>query len=222
MSQWKRIVKHLHDAPHISGQDECFFVMEYIRGGGYQASRANQLIINFKKSKNTQNPAETHHIDRSIDEFTAALTAPIEYYCRQLEQPVGLVSIPRAKLKTDSGYSDGLEVVGLKLASKFGNRIRLETPIVNKKSREKSSQTGETRNRQYIEGVKANFEWRGLHSRPRILLIYDDVLTSGAQFTAVKEFINQNIDEPDRPKMVGLFWAKAIHPNPVDQIKELE
>ena len=185
-------------------------MMEYTSGGGYNASEANQLIWNIKKPNPRPGSAEFHHKKRSVQKFADDLGVVVEYYCSRSEKPVGLVSVPPSKLKTDPGYNDSLDLVGGMLKNRFGDQIQIEVPITIKMSREKSSQTGVNRTRKFVDSLKANFEWRRFRSPVRFILIYDDVITSGSQFVATREFINDNLPRPDRPTMVGLFWAKAV------------
>ena len=49
----------------------------------------------------------------------------------------------------------------------------------------------------------------GFSSRePDILIVFDDVITTGSQFRAYSEFVFENMKK--LPNMIGLFWCKAI------------
>lgn len=183
--------------------------MRYTPGGGWQASTPNQLIFNFKKPKDLKNQAERPHKEKAVAEFIATLAPVVQYFCKHHKQPVALMSILTSKIESDPDYGDGLDLVGESLKGQLGDQIQLESPIANKKSQIKSSQSKNHRNRQLIDSLKTNFRWSGFNIRPQTLLIYDDVITTGAHFVATREFIYENMAEPHRPPIFGLFWAKA-------------
>ena len=206
---WRRLGDE-HKPTHIDRlEDDCYFLLDYTPGGGYQASEDNQLVLNLKTNpKAAKSPRHRHRIRLSVKGFAEALHRPIDYY-RRLFSRISLVPIPNSKSKTDPDHHDNLEIIGQILQSKFGQRIKLENPIANKFTRRKASKTFGVRDRQYIERLKANFHWLGLSNQPELIIIYDDVITSGAQFRAVKEFISANLEHQPKPRMIGFFWART-------------
>ncbi len=204
---WRRLGGK-HKPYHIDQiDDDCYFILDYTPRGGYPASDDNQLVFDLKADpKAVAGQRRRHHIRLSVKNFAEALMKPITYY-RQFFRHISLIPIPNSKSKDDPKYHNNLEVVGQMLESKFDQQVKLETPIVNKAARRKACQTGRRRDRQYINQLKANFRWLGLNNHPELIIIYDDVITSGAQFKAVKEFILSNLKNQPRPRIVGLFWA---------------
>ena len=47
MQKWQKL--HFEEIRYLKESDKCFYFMEYIIGGKWQASEANSLIYNFKK-----------------------------------------------------------------------------------------------------------------------------------------------------------------------------
>ena len=183
--------------------------MEYTIGGDWQASNANSLILNFKKSKILNCPNEERYKSEAVSQFADSMVTVVKDICQQHKQPVALMSIPTSKLKTDRKYSDSLDLVGECLKQKLGDWIQIEAPIVIKESVDKSSLSKRPRNRQFVDNLKSNFLWVGFSNQPSMLVVYDDVITSGGHFAAIKEFIDENTTGPDKTQILGLFWAKS-------------
>ena len=90
-------------------------------------------------------------------------------------------------------------------------------PSLNRclQSREQSSMTGEIRDERYVQKLKNNFSWVWNHSKnPDFFLVFDDVITTGAQFRAYSDFVLENMKNP--PRIVGRLWAKAIEEEVLD------
>ena len=82
----------------------------------------------------------------------------------------------------------------------------MEQPLATLKEREAVKQIAHRRDRVYVDQIKQNYKWLGFEREIKLLLVIDDVITSGGQFKAFKESIANH-----RPKMamVGLFWART-------------
>ena len=188
--------------------------MEYIKGGGWQASPANSLIYNFKKDLKKIN--ESQYIESqkryrkdAIDRFYKDLSDPMSIILQKYKKSINISFIPTSKSKKDSEYNDRFELVCKKLKAKFQNNISFHFPIEVITSRKKSSQRQEFRGKERIKELKDNFCWINFPSNePGTLVIFDDVITTGSQFKAYKEFLLEKMKK--EPKIIGLFWAKAI------------
>ena len=96
------------------------------------------------------------------------------------------------------------------LKKMFMDKIVIETPVATIESREPSSIAGGRHGRRYVEELKANLEWLGFKRKPDMLIVFDDVITTGAHFKALKELIEENSVRP--PQIIGLFWARGQKP----------
>ena len=113
-------------------------------------------------------------------------------------------------------------MVCAKLKKEFQNQLSFHFPIEVIHSRAQSSRSGHVRDEKYIAELKKSFSWIGFPLKePDILIIIDDVITTGAQFRAYKEFLLENIQKkPER--IIGLFWAKAIKLETIGAIDDIE
>ena len=210
--KWQKISLN-HRIEHVNPKnDECYFLMVYTPRAGYDTSEANSRIYNFKaREKNANNLEHLRHIERRRLDFANDLEPAIESLAKS--NPAGtasLIFIPTSKRPDHPDYNNGFEIVCEHLKKIFGQKIVIETPVEIIESRESSSTAGGRRDRRYIEELKSNLKWLGLEYEPDTLIIFDDVITTGAHFRALKELIVANSARP--PQVIGLFWALSQKP----------
>ena len=58
------------------------------------------------------------------------------------------------------------------------------------------------------EDIKKNYMWKGFKNTPEKIGIVDDVLTTGAHFRAMSDFLKEN---GYRGQIVGIFWSRAVY-----------
>lgn len=206
---WQKISLN-HNIAHIDpSKDECYFYMIYTPGGGFQASQANSRIYNFKATE--QNPKKPlKYIQESRREFAKDLKPAIQTILNlSPANTTSLAFIPTSKHRQDPNYNGNFEEVCKYLKDEFKDMLLIETPVEIIKSRQSSAIATGHRGREYIEQLKSNFKWKGLKYKANILVLFDDVLTTGSHFKAIKEVIEANIQsEPLR--IIGLFWALSL------------
>ena len=115
--------------------------------------------------------------------------------------------IPSSKVKNDIEYNNRFEDLFKKLLESRPN-LSVEWPVTIKKT-VRTSRYGGPREPTLI---KQNYKWNGFkkNTPPKILCILDDVLTTGAHFRAISDFLKEN-----RYKgiIVGIFWARTVWPS---------
>ena len=213
MAKWEKIRPDPETLRHIKESDKCHHLMEYTKRGGWEASAANSLISNFKKGYfnpdgKKRSPAEIKYREDTIRQFADDLYQFLKKAPQ--EKLVNISFIPTSKSKKDPKYDDRFELVCKKLSEKFKNdpRFLLKNPIEILKSRKQSSMTSEIRDERYVQKSKNNFSWVWNHSKtPDFFLVFDDVITTGAQFRAYSDLIVENVPNS---LIIGLFWAKAV------------
>lgn len=113
--------------------------------------------------------------------------------------------VPSSKPPEDPDYNDNFEAVCKHVKEMLGSKIIIEQPFEIIQTRTPSSLTGGRRDRQYVEQLKSNLKRLDFTQKPAALIIFDDVITTGAHFIAVKELLIENL--PQAPTITGLFWA---------------
>lgn len=216
--KWKKLINYSDDDiqsfvdvttfRHIVRDDKCFYLMEWIKKGGYH-SKANSLILNFKNLPKATRQNPRYHKDNAIKQFAKDLFFPLEQIIEKYSgKSIFCFFIPSSTSQNDTNYDDRFERVCNHLKNKFQDKIHFKQPIKVKNSRERSSKSEEFRGDSYVKSIKESFSWEGLHTTPDVIVIFDDVITAGSQFRACKELILEKTQ--NNSLIIGLFWSKAI------------
>ena len=194
------------DHPHLSDEDDCFFLGEYTAykdtaHKGFAYSKTNSLISNFKKSVDTRGEPQWNYKIDAISKIAKAF--------RNALRPEKLgyltfVPIPPSKAKTDHLYDDRL----IKMLQKISPTQVLDVReiIVQKTS---TIAAHESEERPTPAQIEQFYEFKKLQNKPtpELIAIVDDVLTTGAHFIAVKNILSKHF-----PKVgiFGLFIARRV------------
>ena len=113
-------------------------------------------------------------------------------------------AIPSSKHKDNFEYDRRFEDFFEEFL-KLRPNLNIEWPIDIKQTGQASHQGG-LRN---PEECKNNYIWKGFSSKKSLgkLCVFDDVLTTGAHFRAVSDFLREN---GYKGQIIGIFWSRAI------------
>ena len=189
-----------HSHPHIKTTDQCLYFREYLSKKGYKGGQTNSLIKNFKKSPDKKQTHQWPHRTRAIKTFSKELEILFN-----LILTATITAIPTSTAKNDPQYDNRFEDLFTELKKSLP-KLTIEWPVEIKRTTEASHKTGQRQ----IRDIKSNYIWKGLqHKPPEQLFIIDDVLTTGAHFRAISDFLNEN---KYTGQITGVFWAKAVVP----------
>ena len=194
---------HVLNPPHshhyIKDSDICLYRREYISGAGYQGGPTNSLILNFKKAPPRKtNSSAWKHRQKAIKQFKNE----IEILFKK-DLSITITAIPSSKDKAHPEYDHRFEDLFTELL-KSRPSLKVEWPIEVKETRQASHLSGE-RN---PEDIKKNYIWKGFEdSRIKKLCVFDDVLTTGANFRAMSDFLMEN---RYAGRIIGIFWSRVI------------
>jgi len=194
---WKSIDQiSLTTIRHLRADDVCIYAKDYISGAGFQGGVVNSDILNFKKTKDVSGQ---HYRTQAIHKF--ALEASELFDCDKGKKYT-VTAIPSSKAKTDPLYDDRFEDFFSQLKN-FCPCIDIVWPVSLRETI-KSAHHGGTRE---PNEIRKNYVYEGfLEEAPEFIIVFDDVLTSGAHFRACKDFL---LASGYTGKIYGVFWAKA-------------
>ena len=194
------------DHHYLSDDDACYYFVDYTAGAGYGFSDANNLIHNFKKPTTYKGQAPWHYKNAAISRiaglFRDHLSGIIDF------NACTLVPIPGSKTKSNPAYDDRM-VRTLQLYTR-DTAADLRELIVLKKDRDASHASGSRPGPRAIRSLLALDPALGDGLEDTVVL-FDDVLTTGAHFVACKQLIRQAY--PDK-QVMGIFVARTIHQPP--------
>ena len=196
--KWQRL-ENPHLYTYIKEDDICIYARDYIGGHkGYQAGDTNSLILNFKKPPSKKNTSEWDWREGAIKRFAKEISLLFKPTAT-----VTITAIPSSKAKSDLEYNNCFEDLFTQLL-KLRPKLRIRWPVEIKQTVDASHRTGE----RDPEIIKENYIWKGFKKgTPKGLCIVDDILTSGAHFRAMSDFLREN---KYGGKIVGVFLAKTI------------
>ncbi|MET4764216.1 hypothetical protein [Bradyrhizobium ottawaense] len=190
---------------YLDEGDDCHYLYEYTAGKGWQGGDTNQLIHNLQKKRNDggyhyKAPA----IARCARDLSAVLNA------EWLAQAT-IVPMPPSKVKTDPAYDDRMVQVcrGIRAPAPPDVRELIEQIA--------STDTFKGGNRKAPAELKQNYRIAENHLQNLrgIVGIFDDVLTTGSHFKAIKEMI---LERAPQTRVIGLFVARRAIPNPFGEV----
>ena len=180
----------------------------YTVGEGYQFSDTNQQISNLKIK-----PSETQRlrwkrvaINKFVNELTALLKANVP-----ANRSMALIPIPPSKTTRHPEYDDRLLQVASAVATNLA-AVRC-WPVLECVVDRESLHTGSSQRttQEVYRSIGIDESIFSSYNSDEIFCLLDDVLTSGASFSAAR---NKLIERCPGKRISGIFWAKAQQVEP--------
>ncbi len=185
---------------HLEDGDLCYFFGEYTARQGAAYSETNQLIMNLKKGNERRGLPDYRYKGIAIERVARMITSTIgnlhEYT---------FVPVPPSKCQTDAAYDDRMTAI-LRIAQTLKPVMDYRELVLQNASTVASHAS--TANRPTPEEIMANYRLdENLQAGCRDnIVIFDDVLTAGSHFKAMKRFLQQSFPEAS---VLGLFVART-------------
>jgi predicted amidophosphoribosyltransferase len=197
------------DHSNLTPGDDCYYLYEYTSRKGYSFSATNNLISNLKKKLGT--PGYQYKV-RAIGAAAQDLATAIN--SKWLDGAT-LVPIPPSKAKGDPGYDDRmLQVCRL---------IRPKPPPLDVRElvvqRNSLPAAHESQQRPAVDDLLREYEIdeRLVNPAPQRLGVFDDVLTVGTHFVAMKRLLASHFPGV---AVSGFFIARRVFPNVFEEFDD--
>lgn len=183
---------------NIDSREVCFYLGDYdpvVRSGGVY-SPMSSLVCNLKKSPNHRCVLFRNEAIEKVATFLSQ--------CKTLTN-FTIVPIPSSKIPSDLEYNPVLIDILESMTNKNGEFHYLEL-LKNTMSRQAAHLT---LNRPAIDELTQLwiFDNQLMKMCKRYILLFDDVLTSGAHYSAAKKMLLQHMPEAS---IFGLFIARTV------------
>ena len=203
---WRRIDSQGSQHPYcLDFTDRCFYYRDYIPRGGYKRSETNQLVYNLKISAESirENPNRKPYKKEAINRFADECSFFFDNLFSQIgELKTLLIPVPPSSTKTDPSFDDRLLQVAALLSKRYSSLIVSEALVA--KETLQPSHLGGSRS---IEAIRSMLQFQECSSfEPELIVVFDDVITSGAHYSACKDILSKRYPTVD---IIGLFWAKS-------------
>lgn len=184
---------------HLVAADVCYFLREYRIGAGYEGE-TNSLILNFKKTPDLVSRPEWAYKERAIETLAGEVAVCLEA-SRGYFSDATIVPIPPSREHGDPLHDDRLP--RLLDAARRHCTFDLDVQVLLRQKRSIPSSSREA-SRPSVEELIQLYEVRG--SARRRIVVFDDVLTTGAHFRAADHHLRRCFPTAS---VIGLFLARA-------------
>lgn len=200
------------DHPHLTSDDEIYFLREYTSGQNFKFSTANNIISNLKKKPSKSHLAEYSHKIRAMKECAEELSGAIHI---DWLKTATLVPVPSSKIPGDPEHDDRMGRICR--AIKPSTDVR---EIVRQKSSIKAAHECTPGERPKVQDLLNVYEIDESKTNPIPISIgiVDDVMTAGTHYRAMQMTLSRRF--PGVP-IVGFFIARRIFP-PVSDFTEVD
>lgn len=191
----------LPDHSCLDGNDECYFILSYTSHKSYDYSDANSIIYNLKKSVSKKGTPEYKYKERAIETCANYLRQTNIY--EAFSKDLSFIPIPPSKRKDDPEYDDRLLLI---LKKAFNDDIDIKEAVIQNES---TDAVHLCENRPTKDEIKANYtiDENLLMATKDTIIIFDDVITTGSHFKAIKEFI---LEKCPQKRVLGMFVARRV------------
>lgn len=201
---------------HLTEDDLCLYFGEFFANKGFQGGPTNQLVLNFKikPTKIAATPNRAYYKNKARQEIAGALRRVMHQH--DVNERCTFVPLPPSKIPGHPDYCDrGIRV----LREAFHGAEADVRPLL--RQTESTDADHEAAHRISPEALAAitEVDEAQLEAPPReIIVLFDDVLTTGKHFMVGKETLLQVL--PGQ-RIAGLFVARCIH-DEIDPETEFE
>ncbi len=191
------------DHYHLGSDAQCYFLGEYTAKQGWNFSITNQHIVNLKKSPVLRGTAQWSHKTRTIKLIGQAIQGNLKPEALGI---ITFVPIPPSKLPTHPEYDNRMAEVARAIAP----AVDVRELIVSTVDREPMHATQRPRD---PAALRPTLRVRPelLSPRPGMIVLIDDVLTTGCSFTVCKSMLTEQLPGI---AVIGIFVARRVPPAP--------
>ncbi|MFJ5401301.1 hypothetical protein [Pectobacterium sp. CHL-2024] len=187
------------DHYHLDESDNCYFFGEYTARKSFSHSETNQLILNLKKGNDKRGSYEYRYKGIAIQKVADLITSTINNL-----NDFTFVPVPPSKCNTDLAYDDRITAI-LKLCQQVNRSFEFREIITQRQSMEASHNSIA---RPTPAEIAANYQFNqvltaGVRNN---IVIFDDVLTAGSHYKAMKDTIRHYLPNVG---VIGLFVART-------------
>ncbi|BEN70495.1 MULTISPECIES: hypothetical protein [Serratia] len=198
---------------HLDAGDLCYFFGEYTARQHAAYSETNQLIMNLKKGNERRGLQDYYYKGVAINRVAQMITRTIGNI-----SDFTFVPVPPSKCRTDAAYDDRMTAI-LRTAQAMNSSLDFRELVLQNQSTIASHAS--TASRPTPDEIMVNYSLdasllAGIRGN---IVIFDDVLTAGSHFKAMKQFIRQHLPEAS---ILGLFVARTAREADVTSLFDLE
>ena len=188
---------------YLRRTDVCRYIGEHTAEKGFDYDATNSLILDFEMPVSRTGTGRRPQKEKAIASAAAALRQALEESLLELDRAV-FVPVPPSKAKDDDEYDDRL--VRMLKAVRPERPLDVRQLIVQTRSVEPTHRRPTRVRASDIEnmyGIGKALEGEEETPSAGVVVVVDDLLTSGAQFRAAQRKLSRHFPDID---VVGCSW----------------
>lgn len=194
---------------HLETNDSIVYLQEYSSGSSFH-TEGNSLIYNLKKSPDTKGTMQWGYKEQAMTRVARFISSAMDNLATD-EKTVYWIPVPPSKIDTHEQFDDRMNQILIK-AKKLSNNPHniIANNIYQTRNREASSTTNKSRGVEALKALEDQYEMRdilGYDAESDLIVIFDDVLTSGCHFRAVKNVVLKSYPNAE---IGGIFVARTV------------
>jgi len=191
------------DHSYLDADDECYYVLEYAARQKPPYDSTSDLIFNLKKPPDRKGKPEYFYKERDIQRAGNLLRTVLN---PEWLKSVTIVPMPCSKIAPHPLYDDRL--VQVLACMTRGLACDIRELVAQTESLESFHDDSRLPPEQLMDYYKLNEELCG-RCEPRAVALFDDMLTTGSHFKAMKATIRKRWPEVS---VCGVFIARRYFP----------
>lgn len=197
------------DHAYLTPEHECFFFYEFTARKLAGHSQGNQLIRNLKKPVSRKHLPEYRYKNQAIAESINLLNSAFLMGASLLSNAI-VCPIPPSKTPNDPEYDDRMTQIAI--GSCRGTH-GVCSELVKQTESYETAHHQQDGSRPKPHELEAIYTVANNLAKPIVILI-DDVLTTGSHFVAARNVILKAYPET---RVIGFFIARRALPDPADE-----
>jgi predicted amidophosphoribosyltransferase len=199
---------------YLEEEHECFFFYEYMAREGPRFSDGNQFIFNLKKPLSARGQPHYQYKAQAITRAGAMLREAFNRSPWVFENAT-IAPIPPSKLPTHPEYDDRMSRVVIASCTNTNADVREFITQCEGYCASHEQGSGARLKPHELETI---YELSASPPPKSVVILVDDVLTTGAHFLAARSLILRHYP---RTRVIGFFLARRVVPNIVDDFDAL-
>lgn len=207
------------DHHHLTADHRCYFWGEYTpyehtNGRGWNFSTTNQLVSNLKKKMDRVGQSDWRHKQAAIESVGKAFAGMWKWQEMNAHFRPALIPMPPSKARIDPMYDPRMFQILNRITAHAGVPLDIRDCLSFDGSLPASH---EANHRPTPEMLAAALTFDPAAGRannpPSLILLFDDMLTTGAHFIVAVDKLNQAFPGV---QVIGNFVSRRIVPNPLE------
>lgn len=187
--------------------DRIYHLEYYKSGGTYQQNPGNDLILNLKKSVDKKGTTEWSHKQKAILTIAKDIVDELNNPDENKYRRIYWIPVPPSKVRTDPMFDDRVyQILVMSINTVNDNRHFVADVIYQKESRDAFSSKSTKRR---VKDLVTNYEMNEIPNydpKTDLIVIFDDVITSGCHYKAVERKI---LEKYSNAVIMGIFVART-------------